>query len=62
MAGKGIKGISIQFSGETTGLNKALSDVNQKSRDLQSELRQVDKLLKLDPGNTELLAQKTKNS
>ena len=55
-----IKGITISIGGETTGLQKALADVNKKSKDLQSELRQVDKLLKLDPKNTELLAQKQK--
>lgn len=55
-----IKGISILIGAETTGLSKALSDVNRKSRDIQSELRQVERLLKLDPTNTELLAQKQK--
>jgi phage-related minor tail protein len=55
-----IKGLTIAINGETTGLDKALSGVNKKSRDLQSELREVERLLKLDPGNTELLAQKQK--
>lgn len=55
-----IKGINIEIGGNTVGLEKALSGVNKKSRDLQSELRQVEKLLKLDPKNTELLAQKQK--
>ena len=55
-----IKGINILIGAETTGLSKALSDVNRKSRDIQSELRQVERLLKLDPTNTELLAQKQK--
>lgn len=59
IAGK-IKGITIEIGGDTQKLNKALEDVNKKSRDLQSELRQVERLLKLDPGNTELLAQKQK--
>ena len=59
MAGK-IKGITIEIAGNTQPLNKALEDVNKKSRDLQSELRQVERLLKLDPKNTELLAQKQK--
>jgi len=59
MAGK-IKGITIEIGGDTQKLNKALEDVNKKSRDLQSELRQVERLLKLDPGNTDLLAQKQK--
>lgn len=57
MASK-IKGITIEIGGDVQPLNKALEGVNKKSRDLQSELRQVERLLKLDPGNTELLAQK----
>lgn len=59
MAGK-IKGITITLGADVQPLNKALEDVNKKSRDLQSELRQVERLLKLDPQNTELLAQKQK--
>ena len=59
MASK-IKGITIEIGGDTKPLEKALSDVNKTSRNLQSELREVEKLLKLDPGNTELIAQKMK--
>ncbi len=59
MAGK-IKGIIIEIGGDTKPLEKALSNVNKTSRSLQSELREVEKLLKLDPGNTELVAQKLK--
>ncbi|MFN0222109.1 hypothetical protein [Paenibacillus sp. KR2-11] len=55
-----IKGINVVIGSETTGLSAALSDVNKKSREIQSELKQVEKLLKLDPENTELLAQKQK--
>lgn len=55
---KGIKGITVEIGGNTGPLDKALGDVNKKSRSLQVELRQVEKLLKFDPGNTELLAQK----
>lgn len=55
-----IKGITIEIGGDTTGLNKALSDVNKSIRDTQSELKDVDRLLKIDPKNTELLAQKQK--
>lgn len=55
-----IKGINVVIGSDTSGLSKALSDVNKKSRDIQSELRQVERLLKLDPKNTELLAQKQK--
>lgn len=55
-----IKGINVVIGAETTGLSKALGDVDKQARNIQSELRQVDKLLKLDPDNTELLAQKQK--
>jgi phage-related minor tail protein len=53
-----IKGITVEIGGDTVGLNKALSDVNGTSRNLQSELNQVQRLLKFDPTNVELLAQK----
>jgi Phage-related minor tail protein len=55
-----IKGITIEIAGNTQPLNKSLEGVNTKTKDLQSELKQVERLLKLDPGNTELLAQKQK--
>lgn len=55
-----IRGINVVIGADTTGLSAALSDVNRKSRDIQSELRQVERLLKLDPTNTELVAQKQK--
>ncbi len=58
MAGKTIKGITVEIGGDATKLGNALEDVNKKSRDLSSELGSINKLLKLDPGNTELLAQK----
>jgi hypothetical protein len=60
MASKKIAGITIEIGGNTAPLNKALGEVNKTSKDLQSELKQVDRLLKLDPKNTELLAQKQK--
>ncbi len=60
MGSGNIKGITIEIGGDTTPLNKALEGTNKTSRDLQSELKQVEKLLKLDPTNTELLAQKQK--
>lgn len=53
-----IKGITIEIGGDTTGLQKALKDVNKSIYDTQSELRDVDRLLKIDPHNTELLTQK----
>lgn len=57
--GKGsIKGITIQIGGDATGLDKALSATNKKSRALTSELKAVDKALKLDPNNLTLVKQK----
>ncbi|WP_374717120.1 phage tail tape measure protein [Geobacillus thermodenitrificans] len=53
-----VRGINVVISGDTTKLGKALEDVNKKSKDIQSELRQVERLLKFDPKNTTLLAQK----
>ena len=57
MAGR-IQGITVEIGGDTTKLQTALKGVNTEIRNTQSQLRDVDKLLKLDPGNTELLAQK----
>lgn len=54
----GIKGITIEIGGDTTGLENSLKDVNKQSKDLQQELKEVDKALKLDPGNVELVRQK----
>lgn len=59
MAGT-IKGITIEIGGNTGPLDKALQGINKTSRDLQNELKQVEKLLKLDPTNTDLLAQRQK--
>lgn len=55
-----IKGLTVEIGGDTTKLGKALEKVNAKSKSLSSELGSINKLLKLDPGNTELLAQKQK--
>lgn len=55
-----IKGITIELDGNTTGLQNALKDVTSKSIQLQNELKDVDRLLKFDPGNVEALAQKQK--
>ena len=60
MASKSIKGLTIEIGGDTTELGKALDNINKKSRDVTSELGQINKLLKVDPGNTDLLAQKQK--
>ena len=57
MAGR-IQGITVEIGGDTTKLQTALKGVNPEIRNTQSQLKDVDKLLKLDPGNTELLAQK----
>lgn len=57
MAGN-IKGISLEIGGDTTPLQKALKKVNSEAKNTQNELKQIDRLLKLDPKNTELLAQK----
>ena len=53
-----IKGITVEIGGDTTKLQNALKGVNSSIKSTQSELKDVEKLLKLDPGNTELLAQK----
>ena len=53
-----IRGITIELGGDASGLSKALSDVNGEIRSTQSQLKDVERLLKLDPKNTELLRQK----
>lgn len=61
MAGAGrIKGITIEIGGNTTKLVSALKDVDKQIKNTQTALKDVNKLLKLDPGNTELLRQKQK--
>lgn len=55
-----IKGITIEIGGDTTKLQDALKQVNTEIKHTQSELRDVNKLLKLDPSNAELMAQKQK--
>lgn len=59
MAGN-IKGLTVEIGGDTTKLGKALENVNKKSRDLTSELGQVNRLLKNDDGSraAELTARK----
>lgn len=58
MANGAIRGITVEIGGDTTKLGKALEGTEKKSRSLQIELRQIEKLLKFDPGNVELLTQK----
>lgn len=57
MAGK-IRGITIQLEGDTSGLTKSLQGANKEIKNTQGQLKDVEKLLKLDPTNTELLRQK----
>ena len=56
--GTKIKGITVEIGGDTTKLGKALEDTNSKTKNLQSELKGVNSLLKMDPGNITLLNQK----
>lgn len=60
MASKTIKGLTVEIGGDTTKLGKAIKDAEAKSRSLSKELGDINKLLKMDPGNTDLLAQKQK--
>ena len=60
MAGR-IAGITIEIGGDTSNLQKSLKGVDGELRKTQSTLKDVNRLLKLDPGNTELLTQKQKN-
>lgn len=53
-----VKGITVKIGGDVSGLDKALQGVNSKINDTQAKLRDVKRLLKMDPGNTELLRQK----
>lgn len=53
-----IKGITVEIGGDVTDLDKALKTVNGTIKDTQSQLKDVERLLKLDPSNTELLNQK----
>lgn len=55
-----IKGITVEIGGDTTKLSKALEGVNKNIKNTQTQLKDVEKLLKLDPTNTELLSQKHK--
>jgi phage-related minor tail protein len=53
-----IKGITVEIGGDTTGLSTALREVNGRTKELQKELKDVEKLLKFNPNNVELLAQR----
>ena len=58
MANNRIKGITIEINGDTTKLTKALEGTNRSLSNTQKSLRDVERLLKLDPSNTDLLRQK----
>ena len=60
MASTKVRGITIELGADTSGLSKALSGVNKEIGKTQKDLKDVERLLKLDPSNTELLAQKQK--
>lgn len=60
MAFNTIKGLTVEIGADTSSLADALADVNKKSKSLSSELGEVNRLLKMDPGNTDLLVQKQK--
>lgn len=55
-----VKGIVVQIGGDTVGLDKALQNTNKQIGNTQSKLKDVERLLKLDPTNTTLLEQKQK--
>ena len=55
-----IQGITVEIGGDTTKLSKALESVNKSIKGTQSGLKDVNKLLKLDPSNTELVVQNQK--
>ena len=55
-----IRGITIEIEGNTTKLTESLKTVNKEIKNTQTDLKEIEKLLKLDPGNVELLTQKQK--
>lgn len=58
MASTKVRGITIELGADTSGLSKALKSVNQEIGSTQKQLKDVERLLKLDPHNTELMEQK----
>lgn len=58
MGNKKVKGIVVELGGDVTGLNKAIKSVSSEARDTQSELKKIERLLKMDPSNVTLLKQK----
>ncbi|MDE5758192.1 MAG: hypothetical protein K2H85_06220, partial [Allobaculum sp.] len=55
-----IQGLTVEIGGDTVKLQTALKDVDKQIKSTQAELKDVNRLLKLDPSNTELLSQKQK--
>lgn len=53
-----IRGITIEIGGDTSGLTKSLKKSNGEIKSTKSQLKDVDKLLKLDPTNIDLLRQR----
>lgn len=58
MATKKIRGITIELGADTSQFTKAMQSIDKTLKNTQSQLKDVNKLLKLDPGNTDLLKQK----
>ena len=58
MASTKIRGITIELGADTSGISSALKSVNTEIGSTQRQLKDVERLLKMDPGNIELLAQK----
>ena len=54
-----IKGITVEFSADTKKLDKALNGIKRETKSIDTQLRDVNNALKFNPGNTQLLAQKT---
>lgn len=58
MADAKVRGITIKLDADTNGISESLGELNGKIGYTQKQLKDVEKLLKLDPKNTELLTQK----
>ena len=56
-----IRGITIELGADASGVNKALKGIDSQLKTTQNNLKDIDRLLKFKPGNTELLVQKQKN-
>ena len=58
MAGSRMKGMTVEIGGDVTGLENALKSVNSTIKSTQSQLKDVERILKLDPSHTKLLSRK----